>query len=596
VDVLSRLVEKSLVVAESLGAETRYRLLETIRQYAQDKLLESGEVEQARSRHLHYYLHVADAADPQLRSADQLEWLARLEAEHDNLRAALKWAVASEDAESGLRLAGGLARFWYLRGYWREGREWLAHMLAHARLEGHAPDGAATRSFIQARIRALCGAGWLADEDGSEGPLYSEALALSRANDDRWSEAFALRGQVAGAANLVNPDQVSAQLQRSLALFEALGDSWGRGLAEYNLGWVALDGNGDVARAKASWERALEHFRQTGDRWGIAVTLNALGYVARTHGNYPRATELANDSLDLFRQLGDKAGIGMSLNRLASVALRRGDFTEAASLLQESLAVQHELGDPMGVIDVLDLWGLVLAYQGHYAEAEAMLRDGLARAREIDARRDIPYFLRYLGFVAYCQRDFAEAEVLWRECIALHRVAADGEVPARYAERGLGLVALRRGDIAQAARQIQAAWRDMPPEADRRTKAMALRDMAEVALAKGDRLRARADLHDALQMNTKIGDKLGLARTLEGTARAVDDAPLAVRLLGVAQTVRKAIGAPRSPVEQDDADRCAEALRATLGAAAFDAAWAEGEALSPESAVTIALVALEARD
>lgn len=261
---------------------------------------------------------MAESAEPCLRSPAQLEWLARLHAENDNIRAALQWSLNGDEdgLEAGLCLAGGVYRYWYFRGASIEGRDWLKQLLACPLGRSSAPAPAS------ARLKALCAAGWLADEDASERAYYTEAIELSRAGGDRWHEAFALRGLVAAESNWLTPEPTERALRDSLAIFESLHDDWGVGLVYYNLGWrTGLSSQAD--RALENWRAALASFRRSGDRWGIAVTLNALGYVARTHGDYPRAINLARESLALFQELGDKAGIATSLSRLGNIAWYR---------------------------------------------------------------------------------------------------------------------------------------------------------------------------------------------------------------------------------------------------------------------------------
>ena len=253
---LSALVDKSLLRRMATG---RYDMHGLLRKYGQFKLREAGEYEAVRGRHQVYCLGLAEEADPGLRTAEQVHWLARLETEHDNLRAALKWALESgpDEAgrlEAGQRLAGSLARFWYLRGYWRDGREWLAQLLARG------PQGeaalAAPDCVRLARARALMGAGWLADENGSEGAAYEEALALCRSVNDLWGEAYALRGVGVRLYNDGEMERARALLLESRAGFEALGDAWGLGLVAYNQGWLAF-GEDDQPQAKSSWQEAL---------------------------------------------------------------------------------------------------------------------------------------------------------------------------------------------------------------------------------------------------------------------------------------------------------------------------------------------------
>jgi tetratricopeptide (TPR) repeat protein len=174
---------------------------------------------------------LAEDAEPKLRSAEQVMWLDRFEVDHDNLRVALDWSLSHENIEAGLRLAGSLFRFWYLRGYWREGREWLERMLAKAGNSGSA----------LARAKALYGMAWLADENGQEAALYAESLALCRENGDKWGAAFSLRGLGVRTYLQGEYEQAERLLNESLALFREMADKWGMALALFNLGWSASD-------------------------------------------------------------------------------------------------------------------------------------------------------------------------------------------------------------------------------------------------------------------------------------------------------------------------------------------------------------------
>ncbi len=584
-ELLTHLVGKSLVVMEEQGQETRYRLPETIRQYARDKLLEAGESEWVRARHLNFFLELSAEAEPRLRTADQLMWLARLETEHDNLRAALKWALGSGDGEAGLCLAGNLSRFWYLRGYWNEGREWLKLMLSQS-----GKDTALPKPVARARARALYGAGWLADEDGSEIPLYTESLALCRQIGDKWGEAFSLRGLVAGASNWGSPEHILPRLQESLALFRELREPWGIALVDFNLGWLAL-GQDDQLQAEATWEDGLRLFRQSGDRWGIAVSLNALGYVARLRGNYPRATALTEESLKLFHELGDKAGIAVSFIRLGNVAFRRGDYAEATALLEKSLALQRERGDQQGVANSLNLLGLVACYQGDYRRAVALLEESLALARESGNQYFIPYALSYLALVAHYQNDIEHAAALWQESLLLHREQEDKEgVP--YSLYGLGLAAQHQGDYALAAERLDESLTLYRTAGDKRYIAAVLHSLGQLAQTQGDPTRAAIHFKESLILRKKMGDRQGIAESLEGwagmaVAQGLPDS--AARLFGAAAGIREAIGAPLPPVERAEYNRSVAAARAQLGEAAFAAVLAEGRAMALEQAIAYAL-------
>ncbi len=224
-NVVAQLVDKSLVVVETRGEEARYRLLETVRQYARDRLAESQEMTEVQTRHLDWYRALAEQAAPKLRGSDQKAWLERLEMEHDNIRAALDWSgKLVGGAEAGLRLAGSLSWFWFMHGHMNEARQWLERALS-----------AGTHGSASARAKVLAGTGIIARRQGD----YN-------------------RGQAA--------------LEESLILLRELGDHWGIGFSLHHLGHVADEAIG-YGRAKALFQESLVAFRAAGDKWGVAASV-----------------------------------------------------------------------------------------------------------------------------------------------------------------------------------------------------------------------------------------------------------------------------------------------------------------------------------
>lgn len=581
-EVLTHLVEKSLVVVEEHQGEARYYLLETIRQYAREKLLEAGEAESVRPRHLLFFLKLAEEAEPQLRAAEQLTWLARLDVEHDNLRAALKWAAGSGALEAGLRLAGSLSRFWYLRGYWKEGREWLKLLLTQPLDTSTLPE-----HLARARSRALAGAGWLADADGSEIPLYRESLALCRQVGDTWGEAFALRGLVVVSSNLSDLEQAEPNLQASLALFHTLQDAWGIGLALFSLGWTAIYRD-KIDEAAARWAEALRHFRQCGDRWGISVALGALGYTARLQGNYPQAGALTHDSLTLFRELGDKAGISYSLIRLGNLAWRRGDYAEATALLQESLALQRQRSNQEGIIAALQNQALVAAFQGKFDQATALLDESalLAQARAIP--EELSDNLRHQALTLYFHNKLERAAKLFAQSLALSQETNETEGIA-FSLYGLGVVAFQQGNYASAAEHLNESLRLWQMRSHKYHIAAVLTTLGRLAQAQGDQPTALERFHACLLLYKEMVDKHGVAALLEGLAASLNTDEQATRLLGAAHAIREAIGAPVPPVERIAYNGRIALLRARLGEEIFAQLWNEGLVLSLEGAIAQAL-------
>ncbi len=348
--LLSRLVDKSLVMVVEREGEARYRLLATVRQYAQEKLHASGEEPRTRGRHARSFLELAERADAELAGPGQEGWLDRLEGELGNFRAALKWSLASGDAtpgdaDVGLRLAGALWQFCYLRGYYGEGAGWLEEALAIDKTSESAP-----------RAEALTGAGVLAllrCEYGRAEERLEDGLALHRELGDARGEASTLQvlGSVARERGLYG--KAEAFHEQSLALWRGLEDE--REIAR-SLNYLSF-----AAWLQERYDRAVElgtqtlaTFRRLGDAEGVVWALINLGSAALYSDDLGRAEELLEESLAVSRRAGYKEGIGWSLNQLGVAARRRGDTAGAEERLRESLKVHRDLGDTWRIVSVLE--------------------------------------------------------------------------------------------------------------------------------------------------------------------------------------------------------------------------------------------------
>jgi len=348
-DGLSSLVDKSLLIvgeqeATHVDAEPHFVMLETIREYALERMAATQETEALRRRHAACFLEMVEDAEPQLVGSEQVTWLARLDSELDNLRAALGWAMAGEEKAIGLRLAGALWRFWYARGHLTEGRRWLEDFLALAERH-HTLTDADSHSPLTAK--ALIWAAALAMDQGDYGRaeiLAEEGLSLSRQRADKWGVALSLNvlGNVAHYQG--NGAQAMAMFEEGLALFRELNDTWGVGLSLNNVGMVARL-QGDTERAAIVYQESLAMERDLEDLWSIAIVLDNLGEIAQEQSAYEKAMALHEESLALRRELGDLRGIADSLSALALVARKQGNCDRAAILYEESLTLYRKVGD-----------------------------------------------------------------------------------------------------------------------------------------------------------------------------------------------------------------------------------------------------------
>jgi len=353
-DVLGGL--SSLVDASLLGRKTgpdgepRLAMLAVVREYARELLAGAGEDAQARERHARHFLNLAETAEPELYGADHPAWLDRLEREHDNLRAALGWAREVGDVRLGLRLAGSLRWFWWIRGHLGEGRSWLRKFLE----EEAANAGGAAPS--PARAKALYGAGQLAFGQGDlaqAARLYGESLAAFRALDDRRGSAPVLAelGQVARTQG--DHDRAVAFSEEALALGLEAGNGLVAAIALNTLGHVRREA-GDLEGAVARFEESLAHIGESEHRRGVAYGLSSLGGAALERGDHERALGLHEEALELYDVLGDKAGVAMALVNLGDVARERGDGERARALYEEALDLHRELGNRRGAARALD--------------------------------------------------------------------------------------------------------------------------------------------------------------------------------------------------------------------------------------------------
>lgn len=365
-DLLLRLVDKSLVVVDQQTTAARYRLLDTLRLFAHDKLVGTGEAHatRVRNQHLAYFLSFVEEIDQTLRGAEQESALAALDRELDNLRAALSWSAQSGDVQAELRLASGLWRYWRVRSYFSEGRHWLEDALARG---GSAPP--------LARAKALLGAGSLANYQADyarAGALLEQSLALHRQLDDPRGIAYCLN--LLSHSKMMLGDFVGAQaaLEESLAIFRKLGDSRGIGYALYFLGSL-YEATGDLAAARRVLEESLTHLQQADDTWWVGNAMIQLGWGLNRQGEYARAVELFDEALEISAQFGDARGRARALQYLAEAQCSQGDYEGARRQYREALELLREIGDKWWGTLALEGLAYVAAQQNEARRAARLL-------------------------------------------------------------------------------------------------------------------------------------------------------------------------------------------------------------------------------
>lgn len=444
--LLAQLVDQSLVQVEAHTGEARYRLLEPVRQYALERLAASGEEGALRERHAAYYLALAEEAEPRLTGPEQGAWLARLEREHANLRAALAW-YARAQAALGLRLAGHLWEFWQVRGHRTEGRQTLEVLLAAA------PEP------TPARARALLVAGVLAIEQEDRAvaqALLEESLVLARAQADHRGCGWALLhlGYLAMWSDDLAPAQ--ARYAESSALFRRVHDRRGISWALLYRGFLTRM-QGDYEQTRALWEESLVGFRELGDQRGTGVALGNLARLAWMQADYEQAQALLEEGLALHRAVGNKAAIGWALGDLGNLARIRGDFARARTLLEEGLAVYEELGDRRMCGVILHHLGNLALDEGATAEAGARYAASLALYRAANDARNTARALGDLASLARRDGDPARARALWQESLVLFRDSGANPWGISWVLGNLGILAIRQHAYVPGVRLIAGA-------------------------------------------------------------------------------------------------------------------------------------------
>ncbi len=409
--VLTALAEHSLLRIHHDGKLLRYDMHELVRQYGASHL--DGDRLAVRERHLRYFLGLAEQAAPQLRGADQLCWLDRLEREHANLRAALK-SEAAGGAEERLRLAIALRRFWSVRGHHSEGRNALVAALsaypappalraaalnALGRLAYFGGQYAASIDYYEQALStagsiddcsttadALSGLGTVACEQGDHVRafcLYRRSLAIARELGD--DEGIALQLNSLGLVEHARGDLVSARvlLDECLALRRKLGDVRGIGITLGNLGLVAMD-QGDSGAARLLFEEALAKRQIVGDTRGAAYVLSNLGLLESSNGNLATAQQLHREALDLWNRLGDTNGIARTHYYLASAARQAGDLGTSRALFDHAIAALRQLGNKRFLAEALRGRARVALSEARLDQAEALLCEALELGRNLD--------------------------------------------------------------------------------------------------------------------------------------------------------------------------------------------------------------------
>jgi predicted ATPase len=485
-DVLTALVDQSLVrrLAAPKGAqgeqgadeEPRFRLLMTLREFAEERLEASGQADRVRRRHTDYYLSLAEQTDAMLVGPNQTRWLAMLEAEHDNLRTALRWTQEQDDVERGLRLAAGIWRFWYLHGHFTEGRRWLESFLALAEQRPETSPAVLARACTNAARLAF------------EQSVYQRTVALG---------------------------------EQAREIYRALGDKQGIAGIQLLLGLVAYD-KGDLAGGIPLHEESVALYRELGQTRSLAMALNNYSRVVHDLGEYARSLAMKEESLALFRASGDQQGIAMVLNNMAGTLYEQGEYDRAALLYAEGLARYQELGDQQGIADTLRFQAYLAFYRGDFVDADALANACLPLYRALGDQYGVASTLIHLGAIACASREYGRALMLAEEGLQMARTL-DAVPASASALLILGRATREQGDLPRSRALCLESLRRYRSAKRKAHVAEALEQFAETERRDGNAEGAARLLGAAIALREALGAPLaqGDREGFEGTVAAL---------------------------------------------------------------------------
>jgi non-specific serine/threonine protein kinase len=383
-DLLSHLVDKSLVIAREGGVESRYNLLETVRQYGDTRLREADESGLARDAHLGYFLQFAKAAEPHLRDTGQGEWLQRLQAETDNLRAALEWACSAGRTQSGLALARVLGSFWHIRSDYSEGRYWLQRIEELPDAAGYPDDFAWVLYFDG--VMAI----FLADTERSH-RLLKRSRALAKACGNRRCEVYALEFQGTCALMEADFEKAKAWIAECEPMFHEIGDRWGIAVNLWHAGEYCL-GTGDGDGALALWERSLSIYLELGDEHRAGLVMREVGMCLVRRGELQRGIGMMRQALQISNKRGAKFEIANALWYFGEAAVLDGNQKSALEIFLAAAAVYDAIGTLRS--SGLAVLGIASA-RSWFAQNQATYERAVADKRILSMERAVDFALAY---------------------------------------------------------------------------------------------------------------------------------------------------------------------------------------------------------
>jgi predicted ATPase/transcriptional regulator with XRE-family HTH domain len=447
-DGLQSLLDKNLLFQKhEVGGEPSFAMLETIWEYARERLEDSGEASRLRRQHATYYLLLVKQAEAQFFGSNQKLWFDRMEAELNNIRAALAWSQASADGvEIGLQIAGLLWRFWAVRGHGTEGRTWLDGLLSRR----HSVP-------LSARWFALHTAGNLADDQGDfvqAKAFWEECLEACRELGNKRFVGHMLNNLGEIAASQAAYNRAAPFYEEALQIYREVLHTWAIGMVTRNLAEIAHM-RGEYDRARELLDESIRLLRERGDTEEVAWSVQELGRVAYDTADIAAATQHFAEAQRLFEEVGSKRGVALVLADIGEVARHEGDSNRAAVLLEQSLALQQEIRNKEGIALALYELGHIAYDRADYGVARSRYTESLRLQESIGNKRSIAALLEAFAALAFAEQHMRHALCLLSTATALRREIS-APTPARERDTYEHLVMQLRASLDQAT--FDAAW------------------------------------------------------------------------------------------------------------------------------------------
>jgi predicted ATPase/class 3 adenylate cyclase len=576
-DLLSGLVDKSLVIKEEKGAEARYRMLETIRQYGREKLVDSKEASRFRISHRDHFLALVEKAAPMLESPEVGKWLDVLEADLDNIRAAIEWSLSEKQgAEAAQRLAASLHQFWVLRGGSLEGHRWLESAVAKP--------GDVSPSVRAEALTALAGFEFYARADLTASRRRAEE-GLRLAEAEGLPKVMARARVILGSTASLEGDLSASQsfFEEALSVRHDGGDPPSEGQSLLGLIQIAFS-RGNVQQARRLSDEAVRFAQGLGRPVGIGRTLFMAARLEEETGGFSEAKVHYEQALAAAREVGDKPMVARTLGKLTRLVEADGRSEQAASYWNEACRIAREAGEAYWIF----LLSEDALHRHDYREARSLAEEVLTIAREIGEPFPIASSLNSAGWSCYLQGDLQAALPYLEECERIVRQGAAGSQLLAAVLHSLGEARRLAGQSAQALlEESLAIGHEMGLS---QVISGSLWSLGELSRAESDMERA-ADLHREALALARDGRKGSVLQSLEAVAGLVarTNGEAAARLFGAAEVLRDRYLEPRPPVLQKGYEADLAKTREALGEEAFEEARTAGKSMSLDEAVNAGL-------